>query len=137
MDGGGGDGGSALNAQFSSLHGLAIAGDGALLISDAGNNRVRRIDLTSGIVTTLAQVGTPHGIDVGADGTIYVVDSQANRVLHLSAAGARLGLVGPTFDLPYDVAVASDGVAYVLEAGPIGYVRRVALDGTVTTVSRR
>ena len=137
VDGGGGDGASALNAQFSSPHGLAVAGDDALLVSDAGNNRVRRIDSTSGIVTTIAQIGTPHGIDVGTDGTLYVVDSQANRIVHLSAAGARLGLVGPAFDLPYDVEVAGDGVVYVLEAGPIGHVRRVATDGTVTTLSRR
>jgi hypothetical protein len=38
--------------------------------------------------------------------------------------------------LPYDVEAAGDGVVYVLEAGPIGYVRRIAPDGTMTTVSR-
>jgi sugar lactone lactonase YvrE len=135
--GGAGDGGSAVNAQFSSPHGLAIAGDGALLISDAGNDRVRRLDLTSGIVTTLAQVETPHGIDVAADGTIYVIDSQANRVVQLSASGERLRIVGPAFGLPYDVEVADDGAVYVLEAGQVGYVRRIASDGTVTTVSQR
>ena len=135
-DGGGGDGGPALQAQFSVPHGLAIAADGTLLVSDAGNDRLRRIDLTSGVVTTLAQIGTPHGIDVGADGTIYVIDSRANRVVHLSASGARLGFVGPTFALPYDVEVAADGATFVLDAGPVGYVRRIAPDGTLTTVSR-
>jgi streptogramin lyase len=136
-EGGGGDGGPALSAQFSAPHGLAIAGDGALLVSDAGNDRVRRIDLSTGVITAFAQVGTPHGIDVAADGTVYVVDSRENRVVRLSSSGARIGFVGPVFGLPYDVEVAAGGVAYVLEAGAIGWLRRVAADGAVTTVSRR
>jgi sugar lactone lactonase YvrE len=136
VQGGGGDGGAALNAQFSAPHGLAMAGDGALLVSDAGNDRVRRIDLTTGVITAFAQIGTPHGIDVATDGTIYVIDSRDNRVVRLSASGARIGFVGPVFGLPYDVEVANGGVVFVLEAGPVGRIRRVAPDGTVTTVSR-
>jgi sugar lactone lactonase YvrE len=135
-EGGSGDGGPALSAQFSAPHGLAIADDGALLVSDAGNDRVRRIDLSTGVITAFAQIGTPHGIDVGADGTVYVVDSRANRVVRLSRSGVRIGFVGPAFGLPYDVEVASDGVVFVLEAGPVGWVRRVSRDGSVTTVSR-
>jgi sugar lactone lactonase YvrE len=135
--GGGGDGGPALSAQFSAPHGLAIAGDSALLVSDAGNDRVRRIDLSTGVIAAFAQIGTPHGIDVAADGTVYVVDARENRVVHLSASGARIGVVGPVFGLPYDVQAAAGGVAYVLEAGPVGWLRRVAPDGRVTTVSRR
>jgi streptogramin lyase len=122
--------------QFSAPHGLAIAADGAVLVSDAGNDRVSRIDPATGAVSTLAQIGTPHGLAVADDGTVDVVDSQANRVVHLSASGTRLGFVGPTFGLPYDVQAAPGGVVYVLESGPVGYIRRVAPDGTVTTVSR-
>jgi sugar lactone lactonase YvrE len=135
--GGGGDGGPALDAQFSAPHGLAIARDGALLVSDAGNDRVRRIDLATGVITLLAQIGTPHGIDVANDGTVYVIDSRDNRLVHVTASGARIGFVGPAFGLPYDVEVADGGVAFVLEAGPAGRLRRVAPDGAVTTVSRR
>ena len=38
---------------------------------------------------------------------------------------------------PDDVEAADSGAAYLLEAGPIGHVRRIAPNGTVTTVSRR
>ena len=75
-------------------------------------------------------------MDVAADGTVYVADGASNRVVHLSAAGERLGFVGPLFDDPYGVRLAADGVLYVVESLPSGDIRRVARDGTVTTVSR-
>ena len=90
-----------------------------------------------GIITAFAEVQLPLGMDVGADGTIYVVDGTANRVVHLSTSGSRVGLVGPAFGLPYDLEVADDGVVYLIDGGLMGRVRRIALDGTVTTVSRR
>ncbi len=137
VEGGGGDGGLAVNAQIARPHGLALAADGSLLISDTGNERIRRIDLASGVITTLAQVGMPDGLDVGPGGVISVVDGQARRLVRLSASGTRIGFLGPVFGLPYDVEATSDGGAYVLEAGPVGWVRRVTANGTVTTVSRR
>jgi streptogramin lyase len=127
----------AEQAQLSGPHGLAIGADGAILVADTGNNRILRVDPQSGAVTTFARVAVPRGMDVAADGTIDVVDGDANRVLHLSASGKQLGLVGPTFDDPYAVEAAPGGTVYVVESLESGDVRRVASDGTVTTVSRR
>jgi streptogramin lyase len=136
-EGGGGDGGPALDAQFSSPHGLAVAADGTLLVSDRGNDRVRRIDPTTGMIASFAQVGEPYGIDVARDGTVYVIDGKLKQVVRVSPFGASLGPLGPAFAVPYDVEVADGGAAYLLEAGPVGHVRRIAPNGTVTTVSRR
>ncbi len=136
-EGGGGDGGPALDAQFSSPHGLAVAADGTLLVSDRGNDRVRRIDPTTGMIASFAQVGEPYGIDVARNGTAYVIDGKLKQVVRVSPSGASLGPLGPAFAVPYDVEVADGGAAYLLEAGPVGHVRRIAPNGTVTTVSRR
>ncbi|HVD49377.1 MAG TPA: hypothetical protein VNB50_05055 [Gaiellaceae bacterium] len=124
-----------LAGGFSNPHGLAIAADGAVLVSDTGHQRIARVG--GGVVTTFAQIGQPDGLDVAADGSVYVVDEEEDRVVHLGVSGSRIGFVGPVFSTPYDVEAAPGGVAYVLEAGSPGRIRRVGADGTVTTVSRR
>jgi glucose/arabinose dehydrogenase len=48
-----GDGGKAAKAQLAAPTYLAIEPDGSLLVSDSGNDRVRRID-RSGVITTVA-----------------------------------------------------------------------------------
>jgi streptogramin lyase len=122
--------------RLAAPHGLAVAQDGAVLLSDTGNNRILRIDPISGATAALARVTGPRGLDVALDGTIYVVDSGANRVLRLSASGSRIGYLARTSGDLYDVQVTRGGVVYVLEAGATGWVRRISRDGIVTTVSR-
>jgi DNA-binding beta-propeller fold protein YncE len=66
-----GDGGSGAKAQLRQPHSVAIDRDGSLLICDIGNRRIRRLDLTTGIITTFAGTGearpTPDGAPL--DGT--------------------------------------------------------------------
>lgn len=54
----GGDGGPALGAKFNRIGGLAVDEIGNLYIADSRNNRVRRVDARTGIVTTIAGIGT-------------------------------------------------------------------------------
>lgn len=112
-----------LASGLSSPHGLAVAKDGAVLVSDTGHARVLRVTSTG--TTTLAQLAEPRGLDVAPDGTVYVVEAASKRVLHLSATGTRLGAVGPRFGDPYDVAVAPHGVLYVVDTAEAGRVVRV------------
>lgn len=48
-----GDGGPATAAQFSTPYGIALARNGDIIISDAGNARVRRIDASTGVIRTI------------------------------------------------------------------------------------
>jgi DNA-binding beta-propeller fold protein YncE len=59
QDGYGGDGGPATAARIDPVD-LAVDTDGNLFIAEFGNNRVRRIDGKTGIITTVAGNGLPH-----------------------------------------------------------------------------
>lgn len=54
-----GDGGRATEATIYNPQAIAIDPEGTtLLIADTGNGRLRRVDMTTGIITTVAGVGT-------------------------------------------------------------------------------
>jgi DNA-binding beta-propeller fold protein YncE len=52
-----GDNGPARQAQFTSIHNLAVAPNGDIFLADTGNNRIRKIDAKSGLVSTIAGTG--------------------------------------------------------------------------------
>ena len=90
-----GDGGPARRATFAGPKGLAWWRD-ALFVADTENHAIRRIDLRSGIVSTVLGAGQrgdgpepdplrcalnrPHGVLVDARGALYVGDSEAHRI---------------------------------------------------------
>jgi DNA-binding beta-propeller fold protein YncE len=102
--------GAGTNARFKDPTGIAFdAADGALYISDRGNNRIRRVT-PEGVVTTYsgdgsfgaatgpaasAQWGVPNGIAWDqVDGSLYVVDTLYNTVRRISAAGIVSNIAG-------------------------------------------
>ncbi len=52
-----GDGGTAAEARLNSPSGLAVDDQSGLFIADAGNHRIRRVDLKTGVITTAAGSG--------------------------------------------------------------------------------
>jgi sugar lactone lactonase YvrE len=92
-----GDGGPALNAKLSGPKGLSM-GPAALYIADTESHTIRKIDLNSGIISTVLGTGArgdgpepdplacklsrPHGV-LFANSVLYVADSEANRILVL------------------------------------------------------
>ena len=97
-----GDGGSATQAQLRQPHSIAFAPDGALLICDIGNHRIRRLDTNRGIISTYGGTGepgrTPDGaplagtplngpraLAVDPQGNIYVVLREGNAVYRIDA----------------------------------------------------
>jgi sugar lactone lactonase YvrE len=93
-----GDGGPALQATLGGPKGLAYRGDHELFVADTENHVIRRIDLATGVITTVLGDGTrgdgpgsdplrfklsrPHGVYADAAG-LYVTSSEAHRILLL------------------------------------------------------
>jgi streptogramin lyase len=59
-----GDGGPATAAKLANPSGLAVDSKGNLFISEYINNRIRRVDAKTKIITTVAGNGLPHRLDV-------------------------------------------------------------------------
>ena len=98
-----GDGGLATSAQVNYPYGLALDGGGNLYVADLYNNRVRKVDAATGIITTVAGTGTagfsgdggpataaalnyPLGLAVDGAGNLFVADYNNQRVRMVAAA---------------------------------------------------
>ncbi|HSQ59161.1 MAG TPA: hypothetical protein VLT84_01795 [Acidobacteriota bacterium] len=109
----GGDGGPAATARFHGPTGLAIAANGDLYVADRGNNRVRRVDAATGIVTTFAGTGSggfggdggpataarldrPGGVDVALNGDVYIADTFNHAIRRVAAATGVIATVSGT-----------------------------------------
>ena len=163
----GGDNGPAAVAQLGGPSGLAVASDGSLYIADRLNHRIRKVDGTTGIITTVVGTGTigdsgdngqataaqlyqPIGVTVTSDGTLYIADAFNHRIRKVDATtgiittvagtgtGGFSGDGGPAtaaqLNYPTGVAVASNGTMYIADWNN-HRVRKVASDGTITTVA--
>ena len=97
-----GDGGPATEAQFSKPRDLEIGPEGDLYVADTDNNRVRAIDLQTGLVRTVVGTGElgldadegrlateaalrrPFGLTFDHDGNLYVSDTINSRILRVA-----------------------------------------------------
>ncbi len=106
-----GDGGQATAATLHHPQGIALDGGGNIVIADTQNHRIRRVDATTGIITTIAGTGSPgytgdsgpataaklngpSGIDIDAAGNIYFADSYNHVVRRVSTTGTISTIAG-------------------------------------------
>lgn len=139
----GGDGGSAVKATFNNPHSIALDNNGGLYIADIGNHRIRRVDLKSGIVDSVAgsdkrelprdgqqakgnPVLGPRALFIDG-GTMWIalreghsvwrLDMKAGTLHHVAGSGAKgfSGDGGPAQDATFN---GPKGIA----VGPHGHV---------------
>ncbi len=111
-----GDGGPAIAASLTSPASLALDGAGNLYIADTGNSAIRRVDSSTGLITTVAgtlgasgptqanpatgdggpathaQLSNPYGIALDGNGKLYIGDTGNNvvRVVDLTTGTINL-----------------------------------------------
>ena len=114
-----GDGGPATSAVMNGPGSVALDAQGNLFIVDAGNQRVRRVDAATGIITTVAGSGVPNA---------------AGQV-----AGGFSGDGGPATSAqlaePWGVALDAHGNLFIADTGNHRIRRVDAASGIITTVA--
>ena len=105
-----GDGGLATSAKLSNPLGTCIDSAGNVYILDSSNNRIRKITVSSGNISTIAGTGTAG---FSGDG----------------GAAASAALRNPT-----EICIDSTGIIYFADFNN-SCIRKIALDGTITTVA--
>jgi DNA-binding beta-propeller fold protein YncE len=72
---------------FGELRSVALAPDGSVWVSDAGNHRVVHLDAEGAMLceTDVGMVHTPTGISVHADGSIWVADMSFGQATRLAS----------------------------------------------------
>jgi len=130
--------GQGTSAQFNGPRGVAVDSSGNVYVTDANNNRIRKIT-PGGAVSTLAGstaghresadgaplFNAPHGVAVDSSDNLYVADFRNHRIRKITPEGVVSTLAGstqghrdskdgtPQFDGPMAVAVDSSGNVYI------------------------
>lgn len=137
-----GDGGAAIDARLDFPLGLDLAA-GRLYVADAGNHRIRSVDLDAGTIATVAGNGLagfagdggsatdaslrqPNDVAVSEDGRrIYIADTFNQRIRLVQAASGRIETFAGTGDPEFsgellDAGATSLSVPRGVAASPFG-----------------
>ncbi len=157
----GGDGVPATAAAFDPFS-LALDKDGNVYISDQSNNRIRKISVATGMISTVAGSGSygfsgdggtataaklasPAFVSFDSAGNMFIADQDNNRVRKVgpdgvigTVAGTGVGDGGPAtsafLNRPSGVAYDALGNIYVADS-EAHRIRKVAPDGLITTLA--
>ncbi len=105
-----GDGGKAVDATLQQPTGLALDAAGNLYIADTDNNRIRKVEISDGTISTFAGNGFPGFSGDGGAAT------------------------NASFNFPIGLAFDRNGQLFLSDAGN-ARIRRIATDGRISTVA--
>ncbi len=129
-----GDGSKATEVGLAEPVGLAIDSQGNIYIADRDNHRVRKLDIDTGTMTTLAGIGKFHA----RSGNFYTAHVAQNQAVLAAGGAGYSGDGGPAnaakLTAPTSVAVGPNGNLFVAD----GAIRVRKIDtstGIITTVA--
>lgn len=160
-----GDGGPATSAFLNGIFAVVLDGSGNLFLADAANELIRRVDHSTGIITSIAGSGNPGfsgdngpatsanlnfpmSVAVDPSGNFLIADTFNNRIRLVNNATGKISTVAGggtggdggsatngTLVQPYGVAFDPSGNLYLAD-GVNERIRRVdALSSVITTVA--
>lgn len=105
---------------------VSVDRTGNILIADQGNNRIRKVDALTGIVSTMYGDGTqqtlfgPTGIAMDGAGRLHIADTRNNRILRqdtpTSATFSVIADVSRNIRRPRDLTVDAAGKIFITNA---------------------
>lgn len=141
-----GDGALATAAGLNNPYGVAVDASGNVYIADNGNHRIRKVNYTTGIITTIAGTGTggylpaddggpataaqlqnPRGITIDPSGNVVFSDYGNNRIRKINQATGIITTIAGIGGIPTYVATDDGGPA---TAAHLGYAWGVAYDAS-------
>lgn len=163
----GGDGGPALSADMEGPAGLSVDKLGNIYIADKGNCRIRMVDHSTGVISTIAGTGTcgydgdggaatsaklsyPKSVYADTLGNLYIADFGNNRVRKVNLGTGTITTVAGTgtpalsgdggpatsaaLQQPNSVFLSKKGNLYISDFGN-NVIRMVTPGGTIYTVA--
>lgn len=157
-----GDAGPSTAADLDHPYGVAVDADGNIYIADSGNDVIRRVDASTGVISTVAgdhaadvadgyatpptdagdggpataaELDDPEGVAVDQAGDLFIADTFSNEVQEVTPDGTISTIAEMPPDGPADVAVDnSTGDVYVADTSgaSIDVITGLAIPGAAT-----
>lgn len=161
-----GDGGLATDAALHRARQVAVDAQGNLYITDLDNQRIRKVDAVTKIITTiagtgvagfsgdgnlatLAQLHMPRGVQVDASGNIFIADRDNHRIRKIDITTNNISTIAGTgtagfsvnlatsaqLNQPGGVAVDNDGNIYIADSHNHRIRKILASTGEIVTIA--